>query len=100
MVSVALPASRSDLRRKRVLGCHTNRRNSAVQTTEVTPATTSVMRWVGGQPENSHCAIANETPETAAAGQTSQTSPQVPPSIFTNVATSQKGTRMETNGSW
>ncbi len=33
------------------------------------------------------------------AGQTSKTSFQVPPSIFTNRATSQKGTRMETKGS-
>ena len=36
----------------------------------------------------------------SAAGQTSNTCFQVPPSIFTNVATSQNGTRTETNGNW
>ena len=34
------------------------------------------------------------------AGQTSNASFQVPPSIFTKVATSQNGTRIDTNGSW
>src|SRR5258707_11454863 len=43
----AVAASRSDFSRKRVFGCHTNLRKSAVQATEKTPETTSVIRWVG-----------------------------------------------------
>ena len=68
--------------------------------TEKTPETTSVMRWVGPQLEAKNCITANEAPETRAAGQTSKTSFQVPPSIFTKVATSQNGTRIDTQGSW
>src|SRR6266540_6146604 len=93
-------ATRSDLSRNRVLGCQMKRRKTAVQMTENTPETTSVMRWVGGQPEACHCMTAKEAPETSAAGQTSHTSRQLPPSIFTKVATSQNGTRIETKGSW
>ena len=37
-------ALRSDFSRNRVFGCQTNRKKSAVQTTEKTPATTSVTR--------------------------------------------------------
>ena len=58
------------------------------------------MRWVGAQPEANHCITAKVPPATRVAGQTSKTSFQVPPSIFTKTATSQKGTRMETKGSW
>ena len=43
---------------------------------------------------------ANVAPAHSAAGHTSNASFHVPPSIFTNVATSQNGTRIETNGSW
>src|SRR5580765_1723261 len=43
---------------------------------------------------------AKVTPAHSAAGQTSNTSFHVPPSIFTNVATSQNGTRIDTNGNW
>src|ERR1700687_4159797 len=47
-VAVLLPAlasaSRSDFRRKRVFGCQTKRRNSAVHTTEKTPETTSAIK--------------------------------------------------------
>jgi hypothetical protein len=70
-----------------------------VQTTEKTPETTSVMRCVGAQLEANHCMTANERPEQSAPGHTSKASFHVPPSILTNVATSQKGTRTETNGS-
>src|SRR5262249_54962835 len=42
--TVAPPPSRSDRSRNRSLGCHTKRRNSAVQITENTPDTTSVVR--------------------------------------------------------
>src|SRR5262249_37952414 len=93
-------ASRSDFSRKRVFGCQTKRRKSAVQITENTPATTSVMRWVGAQPDAKNCMMAKERPETTAPGQTSKASAQVPPSIFTKVTTSQKGTSTETQGSW
>src|ERR1039457_2829268 len=96
----AFASSRSDFSRKRVFGCQTKRRKRAVQTTEKTPDTTSVMRWVGASPEANHCITANDPPEQSAAGHTSQTSFHVPPSIFTNVAMSQKGTRTDTNGSW
>ena len=68
--------------------------------TEKTPETTSVMRWVGAQLEANHCITAKEPPAMSVAGQTSKTSFQVPPSIFTKTATSQKGTRMDTKGSW
>src|SRR5512138_3416631 len=97
---LAAAASRSDLRRKRIFGCQTKRRKRAVQITENTPATTSVMRWVGAQPEARNCMMAKERPETTAPGQTSKASAQVPPSIFTKVTTSQKGTRTDTQGSW
>ena len=70
-----------------------------MQITEKTPDTTSVMRWNSFVPEARNCMIANDAPATRAAGQTSKTSFQVPPSIFTKVATSQNGTRMETHGS-
>ena len=96
----AFAASRSDFSRKRVFGCQTNLRKSAVQITEKTPETTSVIRCVGAQPEANHCIVAKDTPETRTPGQTSKASFQVPPSIFTNVATSQNGTRTDTNGSW
>ena len=43
---------------------------------------------------------ANDTPAHSAAGHTSKASFQVPPSIFTNVATSQNGTRIDTHGNW
>src|SRR6478736_7348611 len=73
---------------------------SAVQATEKTPETTSVMRWNSVLPEARNCITANDAPATSAAGHTSNTCFHVPPSIFTKVATSQKGTRIETNGSW
>src|SRR5262252_2167584 len=91
-------ASRSARNMKRVFGCQTKRRNSAVQMTEKTPETTSVIRWNSLLPDAKYCISANEAPAHSAAGQTSKTSFHVPPSIFTNVATSQNGTRIETNG--
>src|SRR5664279_4495338 len=42
----------------------------------------------------------NVAPAHSAAGHTSNASFQVPPSIFTNVATSQNGTRIDIHGSW
>src|SRR5579872_229539 len=101
VVSVALPSpptAISDRSMKRVFGCHTNRRNSAVQITENTPATTSVMRWNWFVLEARYCMTANVTPETSAPGHTSKACPHVPPSIFTNVTTSQNGTSIETHG--
>src|ERR1700675_902401 len=92
-------ASRSALSRKRVFGCQTKRRNNAVQMTEKTPETTSVIRWNSCVPDAKYCTNANVPPATSAAGHTSNTSFQVPPSIFTKVATSQNGTRIDTNGS-
>ena len=44
LLPAAVSASRSERSRKRVFGCHTKRRNSAVQMTENTPETTSVIR--------------------------------------------------------
>src|SRR5437763_243128 len=73
---------------------------SAVHSTEKTPDTTSVIRWNSFVADAYHCMIANEPPATSVAGHTSKTCFQVPPSIFTNVATSQNGTRIETNGNW
>ncbi len=67
--------------------------------TENTPATTSVTRWNELVPEAKYCINANVPPETSAPGHTSNASLHVPPSIFTNVTTSQKGTRSETHGS-
>src|ERR1035437_1456991 len=99
MVSAVLPACRSDCSRNRFLGCQTKRRNRAVQMTEKTPETTSVMRWVGAQLEANHCITAKEAPAVKVAGQTSKTSFQVPPSILTKTAMSQNGTRMDTKGS-
>src|SRR5437868_14331953 len=93
-------ASRSERSRKRVFGCHTKRMKSAVHTTEKTPETTSVMRWNSFVPDAYHCMIANEPPATSVAGHTSNACFQVPPSIFTNVATNQNGTRIETHGNW
>ena len=93
-------ASRSERSRKRVFGCQTKRMKRAVHTTEKTPATTSVIRWNWFVPDAYHCMTANEPPATRAAGHTSKTCFQVPPSILTNVATSQNGTRIETKGSW
>jgi hypothetical protein len=80
------------------LGCQTKRKNNAVQITEKTPETTSVIKWNSLVPEAKYCMSANVPPATSAAGQTSKTSFHVPPSIFTNVATSQNGTRIDTNG--
>ncbi len=71
-----------------------------MHTTEKTPDTTSVMRWVGAQPDARHCMSANEPPDTSAAGQISKASRQLPPSILTKVATSQNGTSIDTQGSW
>lgn len=76
------------------------RRNSAVQITEKTPDTTSVIRCSALVPDAKNCISANDPPAHNMAGQTSKTSFRVPPSIFTNVATSQKGTKIETNGNW
>ena len=70
-----------------------------MQMTEKTPETD-----VGHQsaasliPEANHCITANVPPAHSAAGHTSNASFHVPPSIFTNVATSQNGTRIDTNG--
>src|ERR1017187_9576266 len=47
VAAFAFAASRSDFNRKRVFGCQTKRRKRAVQMTEKTPETTSVIRWVG-----------------------------------------------------
>src|SRR6187401_50103 len=58
-------AARSDFNRKRVFGCHTNRRKSPVHITEKTPATTSVMRWKDSVLEAAYCMTANEPPETS-----------------------------------
>src|SRR5207302_9544625 len=93
-------ASRSERSRKRVFGCQTKRMKSAVHTTEKTPDTTSVIRWNSFVADAYHCMIANEPPATGGAGHTSNACFQVPPSIFTNVATNQNGTRIETNGNW
>src|SRR5215471_3656489 len=76
------------------------RKNTAVQITDTTPETTSVMRWNCALPDANHCTMANEPPATSAAGQTSNASFHVPPSILTNAITSQKGTSIETNGNW
>src|SRR5689334_16006024 len=76
------------------------RMNTAVQITENTPDTTSVIRCSSGRDEAKYCISANEPPAHSIAGQTSQTCFHVPPSILTKVATSQKGTRIETHGSW
>src|SRR6185436_2884240 len=95
-----LSSVRSDLSRKRCLGCQTNRRNSAVQITENTPDTTSVVRYKVLWLDENHCMIAKLPPDTIAAGQTSRACFQVPPSIFTNSTTSQNGTSSETQGSW
>src|SRR3989441_10078824 len=91
-------ASRSDFSRKRVFGCQTKRRNSAVQITENTPETTSVIRWNSLVPDAMNCTTANDAPAHSAAGHTSNTSFHVPPSILTKVATSQNGTKIETKG--
>src|ERR1039458_3432289 len=103
-VAVAFPAlaraSRSDRSRNRVLGCQMKRRNRAVQMTEKTPDTTSVMRWKACVEDVNHCMTAKERPAHSAPGHTSQASFQVPPSLLTNAAMSQKGTRTETKGSW
>ena len=82
------------------MGCQTKRKNKAVQMTEKTPETTSVIRWVWAIPEAIYCMTAKDKPEHSAPGHTSKASFQVPPSIFTKVTTSQKGTRMDTQGSW
>src|SRR5262245_33883515 len=94
------PASRSDCSRKRFLGCHTKRRNSAVHRTENTPDTTSVVSWKAKLLDDRYCMIAKLPPETSAAGQTSIASFQVPPSIFTNSTTNQVGTSSDAHGSW
>src|ERR1039458_9575445 len=62
-LAVAASALRSDLRRKRVLGCQTKRRKSAVQITENTPDTTSVIRWKAAVWEARNCMMANDAPE-------------------------------------
>src|SRR5665647_633468 len=86
-VAVLLPAlasaSRSDRSRKRVLGCQTKRRKRAVQITENTPDTTSVIRCSSLCPDAKNCISANVPPAHRVAGQTSKASFQVPPSIFT-----------------
>src|SRR3954471_9546836 len=92
LASAALPDSRSDLSRKRCLGCQTKRRNSAVQITENTPETTSVVRYKLTWPDAKYCMIAKLAPDTTAAGQTSRACFQLPPSILTNRTTSQNGT--------
>src|SRR5450759_335756 len=56
-------ALRSDLRRKRVFGCQTKRRKRAVQITENTPETTSVIRWKACVWEAKNCMMANDAPE-------------------------------------
>src|SRR5882672_560608 len=103
-VAALLPAfasaSRSDLSKNRVFGCQTKRRNNAVQMTEKTPETTSVIRWKALVPDAKNCISANDAPAHSAAGQTSNTSFHVPPSIFTKVATNQNGTMIETKGNW
>src|ERR1039458_1503873 len=96
----AASALRSDLRRKRVFGCQTKRRKRAVQITENTPDTTSVIRWKAAVWEARNCMMANDAPEQRVAGHTSQASLNLPPCMSTKVVTSQKGIRMETKGSW
>ena len=44
--------------------------------------------------------MAKDSPEHSVPGHTSQASFHFPPSIKTNAATNQKGTRMDTQGSW
>src|ERR1017187_1405816 len=95
----AASALRSDLRRKRVFGCQTKRRKRAVQITENTPDTTSVIRWKAWVWEARNCMMAKDAPETRVAGHTSQASFNLPPCMSTKVVTSQKGMRMETKGS-
>src|ERR1041384_432074 len=95
----AAPFSRSDFRRKRSLGCHTKRRDSAGHTTENTPDTTSVVRWKPSLLDDRNCMSAKLPPETSVAGQTSNACFQVPPSILTNSTTSQKGTSSDAHGS-
>src|SRR5919202_150657 len=89
---------RSRRSRKRCLGCQT-RKNSTTASTDTSPARTSVSRYVAAKPETVHCTTANTPPATRVAGQTSKASDHVPPSILTNTATSQNGTRIEANGS-
>src|SRR6266702_6411372 len=88
----AAAASRSERSRKRVLGFQMKRRNTAVQMTETTPETTSVVRWRLAELAARYCMIAKLPPATSAAGQTSNACFQVPPSILTKVTTSQNGT--------
>src|ERR1043166_4910310 len=97
---VDTPASRSERSRKRVLGCQTQRRNAAVTSTETSPDTTSVRRCRLALPDERYWTIAKLPPETSVAGQTSNASFQVPPSILTNSTTSQNGTRIDAHGSW
>src|SRR6185369_9747502 len=94
----AASASRSERSLKRVFGCHTKRRKSAVTITETTPETTSVMRWNSALPDAKYCTRPKDAPAHSAAGHTSNASFHVPPSIFTKVTTSQKGTRIDTQG--
>src|ERR1022692_981997 len=95
----AASALRSDRSRKRVFGCQTKRRKRAVQITENTPDTTSVIWWNACVWEAKNCMMAKDAPETRVAGHTSHASLNLPPCMSTKVVTSQKGMRMETKGS-
>src|SRR5437870_8978773 len=71
--------SLSDFKRNRVFGCQTNRKKSAVQMTEKTPATTSVTRCNDDIPDATYCIAANVAPQMSAPGHTSNACFQVPP---------------------
>src|ERR1022692_3744990 len=75
----AASALRSDRRRKRVFGCQTKRRKRAVQITENTPDTTSVIWWNACVWEAKNCMMAKDAPETRVAGHTSHASLNLPP---------------------
>src|ERR1022692_3641815 len=85
--AAAASALRSDLRRKRVFGCQTKRRKRAVQITENTPDTTSVIMWKACVWEAKNCMMAKDAPETRVAGHTSQASLNLPPCMSTKVVT-------------
>src|SRR3954451_16653331 len=91
-------AARSARSKKREPGCQT-RRNTTTASTEHRPAMTSVSRCRLTELETKNCTMAKTPPATSVAGQTSKACFQVPPSIRTNVTTSQNGIRTETNGS-
>src|SRR5438105_10793964 len=92
-------SSRSLRSRNRVRGCQTRKKRTTAST-EARPASTSVSRYVAARLETVHWTTAKTPPATSVAGQTSNASVQVPPSILTNTATSQNGTRIEAHGSW